>query len=111
MKWSGRALVATSALGAAWLCWGAIAFAQEDAPAEGGNLDAVVDVRAGGNDAAAASQKRIDDISDETDDLLVGAGHRSNQRRELELEVVGPRHERDRLLRVCVLQGQPHISF
>jgi hypothetical protein len=70
MKWSGRALVATSALGAAWLCWGAIAFAQDDAPEGSTDLDAVVNERAGGNEAAAASQKRIDAISDETDDLL-----------------------------------------
>jgi len=50
--------------------------AQQQAPAESGAAEAhealedVIDVRQGGNQAAEASQKRIDDISDQTEDLL-----------------------------------------
>jgi hypothetical protein len=53
-----------------WFGWGAVGLAQEDAPAEPSPLDAVVDVRSRGNDEAARVQKRIDGISDETDELL-----------------------------------------
>ena len=70
MEWSGRVVVAAGTLGAVWLGWGAVALAEEDAPTEPNPLDAVVDVRSEGNDEAAAVQKRIDAISDETDELL-----------------------------------------
>jgi len=73
MKWSwrsARAIGAAGTLGALGLGWGAIALAQEEATEEPTPLDAVVEVREEGNDAASASQKRIDSISDETDDLV-----------------------------------------
>jgi hypothetical protein len=60
-------------LGAVWLLTGATAAAQEgapEAPAGKETLDRVVEVRSEGDDEAAQVQKRIDQISDETDDLL-----------------------------------------
>jgi hypothetical protein len=58
--------------GAALLCPGGGAIAQEDGEvsAEREAFDEVVDTRTRGNEAAEASQKRIDEISDETDALL-----------------------------------------
>jgi hypothetical protein len=70
MDWSGRVVVAAGILGAVWLCSGAVALAVEDAPKEPDPLGTVLDVRSEGNDGAAGVQKRIDAISDETDDLL-----------------------------------------
>ena len=74
---------AASALGAIWLLSGAAALAQEDppaaaeAPAEEGTappgketLDQMLDVRTSGNEAGAAVQKKIDEISDQTDALV-----------------------------------------
>jgi hypothetical protein len=60
-------------MGAVWLLAGATAVAQEgpsEAPPGKETLDRMVDVRSGGNDESAEVQKRIDAISDETDDLL-----------------------------------------
>ena len=70
MEWTRRVVVAAAGLGAVWLCWGAVAFAQDEEATEPTPLDAVVDVRSKGNDEAKAAQKRIDAISDETDELL-----------------------------------------
>jgi hypothetical protein len=70
MEWSGRGVVAAGTLGAIWFCWGAVALAEENAPTEPNPLEAVVGVRSEGNDESAAVQKRIDTISDETDELL-----------------------------------------
>jgi len=63
-------VAAAGALGAVWLGWGAVALAVENAPGEPNPLETVLDVRAKGNDEAAAVQDRIDAIRDETDDLL-----------------------------------------
>ncbi len=60
-------------LGAIWLLTAATAIAQEgpsEAAAGKEELDRTFDVRSGGNDEAAEVQKRVDAISDETDDLL-----------------------------------------
>jgi septal ring factor EnvC (AmiA/AmiB activator) len=73
MKWlrrSARAVAAASTLGAFALGWSVVALAQDETSEQPSPLEAVVDVRSEGNDAAAASQKRIDAISDETDDLV-----------------------------------------
>jgi hypothetical protein len=70
MKWSSYLVVAAGALGTVWFCWGAAALAEEDAPPEPNPLGDVVDVRSQGNDDLAGAQKRIDTISDETDELL-----------------------------------------
>ena len=70
MEWSRPGVVAAGSLGAVWLCWGAVALAEEDAPPEPSPLGAVIDVRSPGNDETAAVQERIDAISDETDELL-----------------------------------------
>jgi hypothetical protein len=70
MNWSGRVLAATGTLGALLLWPGAIALAVEDSSAEPRPLDTVIDVRAEGNQQAAGVQKRIEQISDETADLL-----------------------------------------
>jgi hypothetical protein len=69
MERSGRLAAAAAALGALWLAPGPIALAQQES-AERTPLDDVVDVRSQGNDEAAGVQKRIDAISDQTDDLL-----------------------------------------
>ena len=77
-------VAAATVAGVVWLHTGTVALAQEDAAAvaesdataqdagseEPGEFQRVVDTRSAGNDAAQASQKRIDTISDETDDLL-----------------------------------------
>jgi hypothetical protein len=70
MDWSRHVAVAAGILGAVWLGSGAVARAAEDAPTEPRPLDTVLDVRSEGNDDAAAVQKRIDAVSDETDSLL-----------------------------------------
>ena len=82
MQGSRLGVTALAAAGALWLHAGAPALAQEDAPAEGqaaqedplaqerAEFKRVVGARSAGNDAASESQKRIDAISDETDDLL-----------------------------------------
>ncbi|MFQ5418484.1 MAG: DUF3450 domain-containing protein, partial [Myxococcota bacterium] len=85
MRWSGRVVAAATALGAVCFGWGAVAFAQDEAtveagaavnapaevsPADSNPLEKVVGVRTAGNDAAATTQKRIDEISDQTDELL-----------------------------------------
>jgi septal ring factor EnvC (AmiA/AmiB activator) len=70
MEWSGRVIVAAGTLGAIWLCWGVVALAQEDAATEPKPLGTVLGVRSEGNDEAAEVQERIDEISDETDELL-----------------------------------------
>jgi len=70
MHWSWRRTFAAGAALAIWHGVGADAVAVEEAPGKPNALDAVVDTRARGNDAAAASQKRIDSIADETDELL-----------------------------------------
>jgi hypothetical protein len=69
MEWSRCVVVAGGTLGAIWLCWGAVALAQDDAKAPD-PLGAVVGVRSEGNDEAAVVQKHIDAISDATDELL-----------------------------------------
>ncbi len=60
-------------LGAVWLLMAATALAQEgssEAPPGKETLDRTFGVRSGGNDEAAEVQRRVDAISDETDDLL-----------------------------------------
>jgi hypothetical protein len=75
-------MLAVAAAGAVWLQASPVALAQEDvAPAdtaaepdelseERERFERVLDTRAGGNQAASASQKRIDEIADQTDELL-----------------------------------------
>ena len=70
MEWSRRGVVAAGAAGVIGLLSGALALAQEEAPQEPDPLANVVEVRSEGNDDAAKVQKRIDTISDETDELL-----------------------------------------
>jgi len=70
MEWRRRVVVAAGALGAVWLCWGAVALAQDEEATAPNPLEAVVDVRSKGNDEAGAVQKRIDAVADETDELL-----------------------------------------
>ena len=76
MGWSAvgwSKLVLAGAMGAIWILAGATAVAQQgrsEAPAGKETLDRMVGVRSGGNDESAEAQKRIDEISDETDDLL-----------------------------------------
>ena len=74
MAWCKRLLACgAGTMGAVWLLTGATAIAQEGrakAPAGKETLDRTFGVRSGGNDEAAEVQKRVDAISDETDDLL-----------------------------------------
>jgi len=70
MRWSRRRIIAAGAALAIGLGVGADAVSQEGEAKPPGALGTVVDTRARGNEAAAASQKRIDNISDETDELL-----------------------------------------
>jgi len=70
MKRSASVVVATGVLSAAWFALAAVARAVEEAPSAPDPLEKVLDVRAKGNDEAAGVQKRIDEISDESDDLL-----------------------------------------
>ncbi|MDP6977622.1 MAG: DUF3450 domain-containing protein [Myxococcota bacterium] len=64
MFWTARKAAARIGLGAAVVLVGSMAVAQE------GDLGKLVDTRKEGNVDAAATQKRIDAISDETDSLL-----------------------------------------
>ncbi len=66
MKRSKRRAAMAAALGALWLHPGMVALAQEGRQA----LEDVVGQRTKGNQAAEKTQKRIDTIADETDDLL-----------------------------------------
>ncbi|MGH0029844.1 MAG: DUF3450 domain-containing protein [Myxococcota bacterium] len=72
MNRSMRGFAAFAALGVLALLCGPAAFAQgdEEPSAERKALERVIEKRDKGNDAAAASQKRIDSLADETDDLL-----------------------------------------
>jgi len=69
-------LVPAGAMGALWILAGAAAVAQpgspEDAeiPAMKDELNEIVDARSEVNDESAAAQKRIEEISDRTDELL-----------------------------------------
>jgi septal ring factor EnvC (AmiA/AmiB activator) len=67
MNWSRPAVSAAVTIVALWLA-GSIAQAQDDV-VDTAPLKKLVEERAGGNEAAAGSQKRVDSISDETDDL------------------------------------------
>ncbi|MBW2291558.1 MAG: DUF3450 domain-containing protein [Deltaproteobacteria bacterium] len=64
MNGSARIAAAMIGLGVSYLLAGSIAVAQES------DLGKVVEVRSEGNDDALQVQKRIDEISDETDSLL-----------------------------------------
>ena len=64
MNGSTGVAAAMIGLGALSLCAGAIAVAEQ------GELGEMVELRSAGNDDAVAAQKRIDTISDETDNLL-----------------------------------------
>jgi len=63
-------------MGAIWILSDATASAQEGAPAEAGmpsmkkEFDGILEERSAGNDESAAVQKRVDEISDQTDELL-----------------------------------------
>jgi len=69
MTWSRRVVAVAITFGALLVWSPPVALAQE---ADDGTkkLTEMLDVRSEGNDEAAAAQKRIDEISDETDDLL-----------------------------------------
>jgi len=67
MNCIGRGVLMTLGLGVVSLYPGTVAFAQEDSTDA---LNEVVEVRSGGNEDSASVQKRIDTISDETDELL-----------------------------------------
>jgi len=64
MNGSARIAAAKIGLGVFCLLAGSIAVAQQ------GEIEQVVEARSGGNDEAVEVQKRIDEISDETDNLL-----------------------------------------
>jgi len=70
------AVAAAGTVGALWLLAGPVARAQQPAPAapkaeeSREALEEVVDTRAEGNKAAEESQRRIENLSDETDTLL-----------------------------------------
>jgi len=72
--WSTLAIA--SAIGTVWVLSGATAFAQQgsradaDIPAKKKALGEIFDARSEKNDEAAAIQKNIDDLSDQTDELL-----------------------------------------
>ncbi len=68
MKWSGNAVWPFVLLVAVWLLPGAPAPAAEDPKAEA--LKEVLDTRSAANEDAIEAQKRVDVISDETDDLV-----------------------------------------
>jgi len=79
MGWSalgGVKLALAGAIGASWIPSVATAFAQQQSPADAEipamkkALGEILDVRSEGNDAAAAVQKHIDELSDQTDELL-----------------------------------------
>ncbi len=72
--WSKRVLA--GAMGAVWILSGATAAAQQDPSAEAEmpamkkELSGMFDARSEGNDVSATVQKRIDDLSDQTDELV-----------------------------------------
>ncbi len=74
MRWS--TLVLAGAIGAAWILPGATAFAQQGLPADAEMpakkkaLGEIFDARSEKNDESAAIQKNIDELSDQTDELL-----------------------------------------
>ena len=74
MGWSK--LVLAGAMGAVWVLSGATAVAQQDPspeaemPAMKKELSGMFDARSEGNDESATVQKRIDEISDQTDELV-----------------------------------------
>ncbi len=74
MGWSK--LVLAGAIGAVWILPGATAFAQPgssadaEMPAMKKALGEIFDARSEGNDESAAVQKNIDELSDQTDELL-----------------------------------------
>ena len=79
MGWSAvgwSKLVVASATGVVWILAAPIAFAQEeppagsDIPAKKQELEGMFQTRAQGNDESASVQKKIDEISDQTDELL-----------------------------------------
>ena len=73
MKASARIAAAMIGLGGVCLLVGSMAVAQD------GELGEVVKVRVAGNVDAAGVQKRIDEISDETDSLLGKYRQRSSR--------------------------------
>jgi septal ring factor EnvC (AmiA/AmiB activator) len=79
MGWSAlvrSTLVLAGAIGASWIFPGASVFAQQGPPADAEipamkkALDELFDARSVGNDESAAVQKHIDELSDQTDELL-----------------------------------------
>jgi len=79
MRWSAvgwSKLALAGAVGASWILSGAMASAQQDSPAVEElpamkkALGEILDTRAEGNDESAAIQKKIDELSDQTDELL-----------------------------------------
>ena len=79
MGWSalGRStLVLAGAIGASWILPGASVFAQQEPPADAEipamkrALGEIFDARSQENDESAAVQQQIDELSDQTDELL-----------------------------------------
>ncbi len=79
MRWSAPPwfkLALAGAIGASWIFAGATAFAQQGSPADAEipamkkALGELFDARSEGNDESAAVQKNIDELSDQTDELL-----------------------------------------
>ncbi len=79
MRWSAPPwfkLALAGAIGASWILAGATAFAQQGSPADAEMpvmkkaLGELFDARSEGNDESAAVQKNIDELSDQTDELL-----------------------------------------
>jgi septal ring factor EnvC (AmiA/AmiB activator) len=79
MGWSDKGwskLVLAGAMGAVWVLSGATAVAQQDPspeaemPAMKKELSGMFDARSEGNDESATVQKRIDELSDQTDELV-----------------------------------------
>jgi hypothetical protein len=70
MHVSIRGVIAAWVAAGIWLASGPVALAVEGEPAAPDPLGKVLDTRAKGNDKAVKVQKRIDAISDESDDLL-----------------------------------------
>ncbi len=72
--WLTRVLA--GAIGASWILPGATAFAQQGSPADAEMpamkkaLGEIFDERSAGNDESATVQKHIDELSDQTDELL-----------------------------------------
>jgi septal ring factor EnvC (AmiA/AmiB activator) len=79
MGWSALGwvkLALAGAIGAGWILPAATAFAQQESPADAEMpakkkaLGEMLDARSEGNDEAATVQKNIDELSDQTDELL-----------------------------------------